>query len=94
MKLKIAIMTSAGVAAVLVSGCGGGGSSGSQTTGSTGGTGTSSAPATNVQSLSTLEILGQAEIKTESGSPYPVDSGALVLTDTSETSSPITVNGM
>ena len=93
MKLKIAIMTSAGVAAALVSGCGGGGSSGSQTTGSTG-TGTSSAPASNVQSLTTLDILGQAEIKTESGSPYPVDSGALVLPDTSETSSPITVNGM
>lgn len=93
MKRKLAMITSAGVAAALVSGCGGGGNGQTSSGGGSGTTGTAPPPS-NVQSLTTLDILGQAEIKTETGSPYPVDSGALVLTDTSETSAPITVNGM
>jgi hypothetical protein len=49
-------------------------------------------PPPTSQSLDTSQVLMQAKQTSETSSPYPVDNGALTLTDTSETSAPISVN--
>jgi PBP1b-binding outer membrane lipoprotein LpoB len=87
MKTKLAIMTSVGLAAGLMSGCGS--DNGQTTSGST-----TPPPASTAQSLDTQQVLAQAKVTSESSAPYTVDNGQLTLTDTSETSDPITVNGM
>jgi hypothetical protein len=88
MKRKIAMMTSVGLAAGLVSGCGGGNS------GQAGGAGSgSSTPPTSV-SLMTVDVLTLAQKTSETAAPFAVDGGAVLLTDTSETSEPINVNAM
>jgi hypothetical protein len=87
MKRKLAIMTSIGVAAGLVSGCGGGNQGQSA-----GGSGGSTAP-TSV-SLTTVDVLSLAQKQSETAAPFAVDSGAVMLTDTSETSEPININAM
>jgi hypothetical protein len=51
------------------------------------------APASAVQSLDTAQVLVQAREATETGDPYPVNNGALVLTDTSDTTEPFSING-
>jgi hypothetical protein len=51
------------------------------------------APASAVQSLDTAQVLVQAREPTETGDPYPVNNGALVLTDTSDTTEPFSING-
>jgi len=86
MKTKLAIMTSVGLAASLMSGCGG--DQGQTTSGST------MPPASTAQSLDTQQVLTQAKMTSDSSAPYTVDNGQLTLTDTSETSDPISVNGM
>jgi hypothetical protein len=45
------------------------------------------------QSLDTAQVLAQARHTSESSSPYPVNDGALVLTDTSDTAEPMSING-
>jgi len=85
MKTKLAIMTSVGLAAGLVSGCGS--QSGQGMAGST-------APVSTSQALDTQKVLAQAQVPTETATPYAVDAGMLTLTDTSETSEPISINGM
>jgi hypothetical protein len=45
------------------------------------------------QSLDTAQVLAQARHTSETSSPYPVNDGALVLTDTSDTAEPMSVNG-
>ena len=45
-------------------------------------------------SLSTAEILAQAQVKNETDVPYAVDGGAVTINDTSETSDPISISGM
>ena len=86
MKRKLAIMTSVGVAAGLVSGCGGGDN------GQAAAPGGSMTP-TSV-SLSTGDVLTMAQKSSESAAPFAVDGGAVVLADTSETAEPINVNAM
>jgi hypothetical protein len=51
------------------------------------------APTSAVQSLDTAQVLVQAREATETGDPYPVNNGALVLTDTSDTTEPFSING-
>ena len=46
------------------------------------------------QALDTAQVLAQAKQTSEVDSPYQVDDGALTLTDTSDTSVPIVINGM
>jgi hypothetical protein len=50
------------------------------------------AATTNAQSLDSAEVLVQAQHTSEIAFPYQVNDGALTLTDTSETSRPISVN--
>jgi hypothetical protein len=84
MNTKLAIVTSVGLAAGLVSGCG------SEPGQSVGGT---TPPVSTSQSLNTAKVLAQAQVQSETSTPYAVDSGALTLTDTSETSEPMSING-
>ena len=46
------------------------------------------------QSLDTQQVLAQAQVTSETSEPYAVNDGALVLTDTSDTSEPININMM
>jgi hypothetical protein len=46
----------------------------------------------SAQSLDSSEVLAQAQHTSEISFPYQVNDGALTLTDTSETSEPISVN--
>jgi len=46
----------------------------------------------SAQSLDTSGVLAQAQRTSEIAVPYQVNDGALTLTDTSETSQPISVN--
>jgi len=77
----------AGAAALLIAtaltACGGGSSSSATNPPA----GTSSA-----QSLDTAQVLAQAQKTSEIAFPYQVSDGAVTLTDTSETSQPISVN--
>lgn len=82
MKAKVAIPLVGVVAGSLMSACGGG---------------DSHPPATQMQqpqALDTSQVLAQARVTSETAEPYQVDDGALTLTDTSETSEPISVNAM
>jgi hypothetical protein len=45
------------------------------------------------QSLDTAQVLAQARHTSETSTPYPVNGGALVLTDTSDTAEPMSING-
>lgn len=85
MKRKAAILSAMGVAAGLVSGCGGGDDTAATTPPPT-------PPATT--SLNTEEVLALALVSSESTSPFAVDDGAVVLTDTSETSEPVAIDMM
>jgi hypothetical protein len=79
MKRNIAVIGTAALVMAAVTACHDHGSSGS------------SAP-TGPQSLDTAQVLEQARHTTETGSPSPVNNGALTLTDTGDTSEPISVN--
>jgi hypothetical protein len=46
------------------------------------------------QALDTTQVLALAEKTSETGSPFAVNGGLITLTDTSETSSPVTVDAM
>jgi hypothetical protein len=83
-KQKIAILAVAALAAGSISACGGGN-----------GQAAVMPPPTSVtsQSLDAVQVLAQARQASETSSPYSVNDGALVLTDTSDTSEPISVNG-
>jgi hypothetical protein len=85
MNTKLAIVTSVGLAAGLVSGCGT--ESGQSASGTT-------PPVSTSQSLNTEKVLAQAQVASETTAPYAVNGGALTLTDTSETSEPMSINGM
>lgn len=50
-------------------------------------------PSVTSQSLDSAQVLVQARHTSETSSPYPVNDGALVLTDASDTSEPIGING-
>jgi hypothetical protein len=89
MKHKLAIITGVGLAAGLVSGCGSSGGGQGATTSAT-----PPPPASTSMALNTEMVLAQARVTSETASPYTVDGGAVTLTDTSETSEPISVVGM
>jgi hypothetical protein len=84
-KHRMAIWGVAAVAAGSMSACGGGDN------------GTEAAmpppPTVTSQSLDTAQVVAQARHTSETSSPYPVNDGALVLTDTSDTTEPISING-
>lgn len=82
MKLKLAPLAALGLTAVLVSACDDGGKTGSMP------------PASTVQMLDTAQVLTLARQTSETAAPFKVDAGALVLTDSSDTSTPINVNVM
>ena len=83
MKSKLAVLASGALVAGLVSACGGGGNGGTTTP--------TPPPASNNLALDTAEVLALARDSSESTSPLPVNAGALTLTDTSDTSVPISV---
>jgi hypothetical protein len=85
MKLRMTILAIAGTAASALSGCGdGGGGSVSAVV---------SPPSSSTQALDTAQVMAQARLTSETGEPYPVNDGALVLTDTSETAEPLSIDG-
>ena len=85
MKHRIAILGATAIAAGSMSACGGG----------NGEVAAMPPPPPSVisQSLDTVQVLAQARHASETSSPYPVNDGALVLTDASDTTEPISVNG-
>lgn len=50
-------------------------------------------PSMTSQALDTAQVLAQARHTSDTSSPYPVDDGALVLTDASDTTDPMSING-
>ena len=85
MKRKLAIMTSVGLAAGLVSGCGGG---------DRGEAATGASPPPSSVSLTTLDNLSLAQKTSETSTPFAVNNGAVRLSDTSETSEPVNIDGL
>ena len=83
MKHKMAILGVAAITAGSISACGG--DNGQATA-------MSPPPIVN-QSLDTAQVLVQARQTSEISSPYAVNDGALVLTDTSDTTEPVSING-
>jgi hypothetical protein len=91
MKRPIALMTACAAAAGLVSGCGGDdNSSGAPPASSS----SPPPPTSSNQSLDTAQVLAMAKYINDVSEPFAVNGGALTLTDTSETSEPVTINGM
>jgi hypothetical protein len=91
MKRKLAIMTSVGLAAGLVSGCGGGDHGQASMGGSSGGGGSGTPSSVSLQ---TGDVLTLAQKTSETAAPFAVDGGAVVLTDASDTATPINVDAM
>jgi hypothetical protein len=86
MKLNIALIGAAAIAAAALSACGGGSSQASM-------------PATPPtmpagQQLDTAQVLALAQKTSEVSTPIVVDGGMLTLTDTSDTTDAVSVNGM
>lgn len=86
MKHRMAILGVVAVAAGSMSGCGGGDSGQAAAV-------TPPPPTVTSQSLDTMQVLAQARQPSETTSPYPVNDGAVVLTDASETTEPVSING-
>jgi hypothetical protein len=87
MKLNIALIGAAAVAAAALSACGGGDNS------------QASMPSTpptmpTTQQLDTAQVLALAQKTSEVSAPFEVNGGMLTLTDTSDTTDAISVNGM
>jgi hypothetical protein len=83
-KHRMAILGVAAIAAGSMSACGG-----------DNGQAVAAPPPARVasQSLDTAQVLAQARHTSETSTPYPVNDGALVLTDTSDTAEPMSING-
>ncbi len=75
----------------LLGGCGGGDNGPPVSSGSSGSSGPGGTTATQ-QKLDTQNVLAQAQMSSETGIPYTVDDGVVVLTDTSDTTAPISIN--
>lgn len=90
MKCRMAILGVAAVAAGSISACGGGGGGDS---GQAMATAMPPPPSVTHQSLDTAQVLAQARHTSETSSPYPVNDDALVLTDTRDTTEPVSING-
>jgi hypothetical protein len=87
-KRRMAILGVAAVAAGSISACGGGGGDSGQAMA----TAMPPSPSVTHQSLDT-QVLAQARHTSETSSPYPVNDDALVLTDTRDTTEPVSING-
>ena len=85
MKHKMAILGVAAIVAGSISACGSGDNGLA--------TAMSPSPGVTSQSLDTAQVLAQARQSSEISSPYPVIDGALALTDTSDTTEPVGING-
>jgi hypothetical protein len=83
MTYRIVISGVAAIAAATISACGGGGD----------GSAAAPPPPSTAQSLDTTQVLTQAREPSETSVPYPLNDGALVLTDTSDSTDPINING-
>jgi hypothetical protein len=88
MKLKIVLIGAAAIAAAALSACGGGDHNSQASTPST--------PPTmpTTQQLDTAQVLALAQKSSEVSAPFEVNGGMLTLTDTSDTTDAISVNGM
>jgi hypothetical protein len=82
MQNKILKMGAAAIAAASLSACGDHGSSSTSTT---------TAPTT--QELDSAAVLSMAQKTSETSEPIALDNNAVILTDTSDTTQPISVNG-
>jgi hypothetical protein len=85
MKIKLAGLSAAGVAATLVSACGNDDNTSMNPP---------PVPPPMTQSLDTAAVLALAMKSSETAEPFMVDDGAVVLTDTSETTDPISIDAM
>ncbi len=85
MKTKLAVLSAMGVAAVLVTACGHDDNTAMNPP---------PAPPSMTQSLDTAAVLTMARMGSETSEPMMVDDGAVLLTDTSETTDPISVAAM
>jgi hypothetical protein len=85
MKRKLTALTAATAAAAAVSSCGGGDGSGSASN-------PPPPPPGGTAYVSTATILEQARTTSETAAPYPVNDGALVFTDTSDSAPPSQVD--
>ena len=83
MKGKIAVVTGVGVAMALVSACGGGDGSGSM-----------HGLMPTAMSLDAAQVLALAKVSSETSPPMEVDGGMVALTDVSETSESVEINGL
>jgi hypothetical protein len=86
MKLKIALIGAAAIAAAALSACGDHNSEASMPTPPP------SMPTS--QQLDTAQVLALAQKSSEVSTPFEVDAGMLTLTDTSDSAEAISVNGM
>ena len=97
MKTFGAIVGASACAAILLSACGGGDSSSAPpapaSTASSASTASTTSMATGM-SLDTAQVLAQARETSETAAPYAVNDGAMRLTDTSDTSEPLGINGI
>ena len=75
----------------LLGGCGGGDHGPPVSSGSSGSSGPGSTTPTQ-QKLDTQGVLAQAQMTSETSSPYALDDGLVVLTDTSDTTAPISID--
>lgn len=82
MKRKVALVSACTAAVGLAAGCGGGDHN------------TPPPPTSANQALDTAQVLALAQHSTDTGEPLAVNGGALTLTDTSETTQPVDLNGM
>ena len=88
MKRKYVLTTLAGSSLGLMAACGSGGHEDSTALAPTG------QQTSTVQSLDTAKVLALAQKTSETSSPFMVDDGQLLLTDTSESGEPVSINGM
>ena len=86
MKSKVLLIGTMGAVAIAAAACGG------HDTGSAAAPPSSSAPPPSaVMTLDTAQVLALAQVTSETASPFAVNGGAFVQTDTSETTAPIAV---
>ncbi|HEY1725864.1 MAG TPA: hypothetical protein VGF89_10595 [Steroidobacteraceae bacterium] len=85
MKRITRITTVSALAGLGLSACGGGNSSGPAMT---------QPPPSMGQTLDTNAVLALAQKTSDSAAPIAVDDGALSLSDTSEDTAPVAINGM
>ncbi len=86
MRTKLVVLSVMGAAAALVTACGHDDNSAMTTP--------PPPPSTTFLSLDTAAVLAMARVTSETADPIPVDDGMVILTDTSETTNPISVDSM